>query len=263
MFVEQLTAALGDRYRIQRELGQGGMAVVYLADDLKHERSVAIKVLRPEIARALGAARFLNEIRTTAGLAHPHILPLHDSGEAGELLYYVMPFVSGESLRQRLEREGPLPVRDALLITREVADALGYAHQRQIIHRDIKPENILLADGHAFVADFGIARALRSSGDPRLTRTGTSLGTPTYMSPEQAFGESSVDARSDLYSLACVVYEMVTGHPPWNGPTAEAVLVQRFTSSAPRLQDSHSDLPAALGETLHRALARDPADRFP
>ena len=154
MTVDQLTTALGDSYRIQRELGQGGMAVVYLADDLKHERSVAIKVLRPEVARALGAARFLNEIRTTAGLAHPHILPLHDSGEAGELLYYVMPFVAGESLRQRLDREGALPLPDALRITREVADALGYAHQRQIIHRDIKPENILLADGHAFVADF-------------------------------------------------------------------------------------------------------------
>jgi tetratricopeptide (TPR) repeat protein len=263
MTVEQLAGALGDRYRIQRELGQGGMAVVYLADDLKHERSVAIKVLRPEIARALGAQRFLNEIRTTAGLAHPHILPLHDSGEAGELLYYVMPFVPGESLRQRLDREGPLPLSDALRITREVGDALEYAHRRQIIHRDVKPENILLADGHAFVADFGIARALRATGDPRLTQTGVSIGTPTYMSPEQAFGESSVDARSDLYSLACVVYEMVIGQPPWNGPTAEAVLVQRFTSSAPRLPDSRPDLPAELDEAIQRALARDPADRFP
>ncbi len=262
MSVELLTGALGDRYRIQRELGQGGMAVVYLADDLKHERQVAIKVLRPEIARALGAERFLNEIRTTAGLAHPHILPLHDSGQAGDLLYYVMPFVPGESLRQRLERDGSLPVPDALRITREVADALGYAHQRQIIHRDIKPENILLADGHAFVADFGIARALRGTKDPRLTRTGTSIGTPAYMSPEQAFGESSVDARSDLYSLACVVYEMMTGHAPWTGETAEAVLVKRFTSSAPRLPDSRPDLPAALGDALQRALARDPADRF-
>ena len=261
--VEQLNHALGERYRIRRELGSGGMAVVYLADDLKHERQVAIKVLRPEIARALGAARFLNEIRTTAGLAHPHILPLHDSGHAGELLYYVMPFVQGESLRQRLERDGRLPVPDALLITREVADALGYAHQRRIIHRDIKPENILLADGHAFVADFGIARALRTTGDARLTRTGTSIGTPAYMSPEQAFGESSVDARSDLYSLACVVFEMMTGHPPWTGQTAEAVLVQRFTSSAPRLPDSRPDFPLALDDALQRALARDPADRFP
>jgi tetratricopeptide (TPR) repeat protein len=263
MTVDQLTTALGDRYRIQRELGQGGMAVVYLADDLKHERSVAIKVLRPEVARALGAARFLNEIRTTAGLAHPHILPLHDSGEAGELLYYVMPFVAGESLRQRLDREGALPLPDALRITREVADALGYAHQRQIIHRDIKPENILLADGHAFVADFGIARALRLTGDARITRTGTSIGTPAYMSPEQAFGESSVDARSDLYSLACVVYEMVIGQAPWTGQTAEAVLVKRFTSSPPRLPDSRSDLPVELGDALQRALAREPDDRFP
>ena len=262
MTVQQLTDALGERYRIQRELGQGGMAVVYLADDLKHERQVAIKVLRPEIARALGAARFLNEIRTTAGLAHPHILPLHDSGQAGELLYYVMPFVQGESLRQRLDRDGPLPVPDALRITREVADALGYAHQRQIIHRDVKPENILLADGHAFVADFGIARALRGTGDARLTRTGTSIGTPAYMSPEQAFGESSVDARSDLYSLACVVYEMMTGHTPWTGETAEAVLVKRFTTSAPRLPESRQDLSVVLDDALQRALARDPADRF-
>ncbi len=252
---DQLTAALGERYRIRRELGQGGMAVVYLADDLRHGRQVAIKVLRPEIARALGAERFLAEIRTTAGLSHPHILPLHDSGDAAGFLYYVMPFVDGESLRQRITREGALPLSDILRVSREVGDALGYAHQRQIIHRDVKPENILLADGHAYVADFGIARARRNAGDPRLTRTGTSIGTPAYMSPEQAFGDAGVDQRSDLYSLACVIYEMVTGTPPWTGATAEAVLVQRFTTSAPRIG-------SALDDALQRALARDADQRF-
>ncbi|HEU5219652.1 MAG TPA: protein kinase [Gemmatimonadales bacterium] len=260
--VEQLTVALGERYRIRHELGQGGMAVVYLADDLKHERPVAIKVLRPEIARALGADRFLNEIRTTAGLSHPHILPLHDSGDAGGLLYYVMPFVEGESLRQRIDRERILSLADALRIAREVGDALGYAHQRQVIHRDIKPENILLADGHAFVADFGIARALGRAQDQRLTRAGASIGTPAYMSPEQAYGEETVGARSDQYSLACVVYEMVSGHPPWTGQTAEAVLVKRFTSTPPRLSATHPDLPAALDDALQTALARDADQRF-
>lgn len=261
--VEQLTTALGERYRILREVGQGGMAVVYLAEDLKHERSVAIKVLRPEIGQALGADRFLNEIRTTARLSHPHILPLHDSGDAGGLLYYVMPFVEGESLRERIDREGALPLADALRIAREVGGALGYAHQRQVIHRDIKPENILLADGHAYVADFGIARALRQAQDPRLTRPGTSIGTPAYMSPEQAYGEETVDARSDLYSLACVVYEMLAGHTPWTGATAEAILVGRFTSTAPLLHPTHPTLPTGLDDALQTALAREAEGRFP
>ncbi|MGH7560247.1 MAG: protein kinase domain-containing protein [Gemmatimonadales bacterium] len=261
--VEQISVALGERYRFRHELGRGGMAVVYLADDLRHERPVAIKVLLPEIAQALGAERFLNEIRTTAGLAHPHILPLHDSGDAGGLLYYVMPFVAGESLRQRMRREGQLPLADAFRITREVGDALGYAHQRQVIHRDVKPENILLADGHAYVADFGIARAVRRAQDPRLTRPGTSVGTPMYMSPEQALGEEGVDGRSDLFSLACVVYEMLAGKPPWTGLTPEALLVQRFTTAAERLTPELPDLPSELDDALQKALAREADERFP
>src|ERR1041385_4259749 len=261
--VDQLSDALAERYRIRRELGRGGMAVVYLADDLRHERPVAIKVLLREIAVALGADRFLNEIRTTAGLSHPHILPLHDSGDAGGLLYYVMPFVDGESLRQRMRREGQLPLVDALRITREVGDALGYAHQRRVIHRDIKPENILLADGHAYVADFGIARAVRRAQDTRLTRTGMRVGTPAYMSPEQALGEAEVDGRSDLYSLACVVYEMLSAELPWTGVTPEAMLVQRFTSHPSRLSSVRPDLPAGLHDALQRALAREAEDRFP
>ncbi|HEV8355846.1 MAG TPA: protein kinase [Gemmatimonadales bacterium] len=261
--VDQLSIALSERYRIRRELGRGGMAVVYLADDLRHERPVAIKVLLREIALALGADRFLHEIRTTAGLSHPHILPLHDSGDAGGLLYYVMPFVDGESLRQRMRREGKLPLADALRITREVGDALGYAHQRQVIHRDIKPENILLADGHAYVADFGIARAVRRARDTRLTRTGMRVGTPAYMSPEQALGEEEVDGRSDLYSLACVVYEMLSGELPWTGVTPEAMLVQRFTSHPSRLSSVRPDLPAGLDDALQKALAREAVDRFP
>src|ERR1051326_1468110 len=261
--VDQLSDALAERYRIRRELGRGGMAVVYLADDLRHERPVAIKVLLREIAVALGADRFLNEIRTTAGLSHPHILPLHDSGDAGGLLYYVMPFVDGESLRQRMRREGQLPLADALRITREVGDALGYAHQRRVIHRDIKPENILLADGHAYVADFGIARAVRRAQDTRLTRTGMRVGTPAYMSPEQALGEAEVDGRSDLYSLGCVVYEMLSAELPWTGVTPEAMLVQRFTSHPSRPSSVRPDLPAGLDDALQRALAREAEDRFP
>ncbi|HET9275333.1 MAG TPA: protein kinase [Gemmatimonadales bacterium] len=261
--VDQLSVALGERYRIRRELGRGGMAVVYLADDLRHERPVAIKVLRPEIAQAVGTERFLHEIRTTAGLSHPHILPLHDSGDAGGFLYYVMPFVEGESLRERMRREKTLPLAGAVRIAREVGDALGYAHQRQVIHRDVKPENILLADGHAFVADFGIARALRRAQDARLTRTGTSVGTPAYMSPEQALGEEGVDGRSDLFSLACVVYEMLSGKLPWSGLTVEAMLVQRFTTAPARLSSERPDLPAGLDDAVQKALAREPGARFP
>src|SRR5689334_16725191 len=206
-----LTSALADRYRVERELGQGGMATVYLAHDLRHERDVAIKVLLPELGAALGGERFLAEIRTTARLQHPHILPLLDSGAADQLLFYVMPFVAGETLRARLERERQLPIEDAVQIAREVADALGAAHDQGIIHRDVKPENILLRGGHALVADFGIALAVQHAGGARMTQTGLSLGTPQYMSPEQAIGERAIDARSDIYSLGAVTYEMLTG----------------------------------------------------
>jgi len=207
----RLTASLADRYRIERELGQGGMATVYLAEDLKHHRKVAVKVLRPELASALGPDRFLREIQTTANLRHPHILPLYDSGEADGFLFYVMPFVEGETLADRLSREKQLPLEDALQIAREVADALSYAHRRGVIHRDIKPANILLEAGHAAVADFGIARAVDAAGGGRLTETGLVLGSPLYMSPEQALGEKNLDGRSDLYALGCVLYEMLAG----------------------------------------------------
>src|SRR5712671_1243391 len=218
----RLQAALVERYAIERELGQGGMAVVFLAQDLKHRRAVAIKVLRPELAMALGADRFLGEIETVAGLAHPHILPLYDSGEAAGFLYYVMPYVEGESLRDRLTREKQLPQDDALRIATEVAGALAYAHSRGVVHRDIKPENIMLSGGTAVVTDFGIARAVSAAGQSRhLTETGTIIGTPAYMSPEQATGATEIDGRSDQYSLACVVYEMLVGAPPFTGSNAQ------------------------------------------
>src|SRR5678815_2781486 len=214
---DRLVSALGDRYRIERELGKGGMATVYLAEDLRHGRKVAVKVLLPELAAVLGAERFLSEIHVTAALQHPHILPLFDSGQANGQLYYVMPYVEGESLRTRLAREKQLPIDEAIRITREVASALDYAHRRGVIHRDIKPENILLQDGTALVADFGIALAVSKAGGTRLTQTGLSLGTPHYMSPEQATGDHAVDGRSDIYSLGAALYEMLTGDPPFTG----------------------------------------------
>src|ERR1051326_1671105 len=228
-----LTAALGGRYRVERELGAGGMATVYLADDVRHGRRVAIKVLRPELAAALGAERFLREIATTASLRHPHIVPLYDSGVGNGTLYYVMPFVEGESLRDRLGREKQLPVQDALRIAGEVADALSYAHGRGVIHRDIKPENILLESGHAVVADFGIAHAIDAAGGERLTGTGVAIGTPAYLSPEQVSGEKNLDARSDVYALACLLYEMLAGQPPFTGPTTESVIHQHLLAAPP------------------------------
>jgi len=257
-----LVSALADRYRIERELGQGGMATVFLAEDLKHHRKVAIKVLKPELALALGAERFLREIETTASLRHPHILPLYDSGRAGELLYYVMPLVEGESLRQRLHREKQLPIDEALQISREVADALGYAHSRGIVHRDIKPENILLEGGHAVVADFGIARAVSAAGGERLTSTGMAIGTPYYMSPEQAAANEDVDGRSDLYSLGCVLYEMLAGQPPFTGPTAQAITRQHLVTQAAPVTDLRPTVPAPIAGALARMLAKNPADRF-
>jgi eukaryotic-like serine/threonine-protein kinase len=258
----RLAPALSDRYRIERELGQGGMATVYLAQDLKHHRQVAIKVLRPELSAALGAERFLREIETTANLRHPHILPLFDSGEADGFLFYVMPYVEGESLRDRLKREKQLPIDDALRITREVADALSYAHSKGVIHRDIKPENMLLESGHAVVADFGIAKAISAAGGQTLTRTGMSVGTPQYMSPEQAAGESDLDGRSDLYSLACVLYEMLAGQPPFSGSTAESLVHQHLVVDARPITQLRPAVPPAIADALTRALAKNPADRF-
>ena len=258
----RFTAALADRYTIVRELGAGGMATVYLCEDLKHKRKVALKLLRPDLAEALGAERFLREIETTAALHHPHILALYDSGNADGFLFYVMPYVEGESLRDRLNREKRLPLEDALLIAREVADALSYAHSRGVIHRDIKPENILLESGHAVVADFGIARAVTAAGSERLTATGTSIGTPAYMSPEQAAGDAELDGRSDLYALACVLYEMLAGQPPFTGVTADVLVRQHLTVEAPPVTNFRPAVPTQVVAALQRALAKTPADRF-
>ncbi len=272
----RLATALAGRYTIERELGQGGMATVYLAEDLKHHRKVAVKVLRPELAAAIGPERFLREIEISAGLHHPHIVALYDSGSlsptpplrnaergpGGEVLYYVMPFVEGESLRDRLTREKQLPLDDALLIAREVADALSYAHSRGVVHRDIKPENILLESGHAVVADFGIAKAISAAGGESLTQTGIAIGTPQYMSPEQAAGEKDIDGRSDLYSLACVLYEMLTGQPPFTGPTVESVVRQHMVEQPRPVSQLRPAVPAVIADVLTRALAKNPADRF-
>src|SRR6059058_4182476 len=258
----QLQAALADRYVVERELGHGGMATVYLARDLRHGRPVAIKVLRPEIAAALGPERFLREIELAARLTHPHILPLHDSGAAEGSLYYVMPYVEGETLRDRLEREGQLPLEDALRITREVASALSYAHDHDVVHRDIKPENILLSGGEAVVADFGIARAITQAAGSKLTETGIPIGTPAYMSPEQASGGGPIDGRSDVYSLACVLYEMLVGEPPYTGPSAQVVIAKRFTDPVPSVRRLRETLSLPIEAAVSKALANTPADRF-
>ena len=259
---DRLRSALADRYMLERELGRGGMATVYLAHDVQHDRPVALKVLHLELAAALGPERFLREIRTTARLQHPHILPVLDSGEAAGLLWYTMPYVEGESLRERLRREVQLPVEDALGIAREVGLALDYAHRHGVVHRDIKPENILLSDGQALVADFGVARALEQGIEGRLTETGLALGTPTYMSPEQASG-GLVDARSDVYALGCVLYEMLAGEPPFTGPTPQAIIAKRFTGEVPHVREARSAVPESVDQAIHKALALVPADRFP
>jgi serine/threonine-protein kinase len=257
----RLTSVLSDRYRIERELGQGGMATVYLAEDIKHHRKVAIKVLRPELAAVIGAERFLSEITTTANLQHPHILPLFDSGQIEGSVFYVMPFVEGESLRDRLDREKQLSIADAVRITTEVASALDYAHRHGVIHRDIKPENILLHDGRALVADFGIALAATSAGS-RMTETGMSLGTPHYMSPEQAMGERDLDARTDIYALGCVLYEMLTGEPPFSGPTAQAIVAKVMTERPTPPSSTRDTVSAQLEDAVLKALAKLPVDRF-
>jgi formylglycine-generating enzyme required for sulfatase activity/dienelactone hydrolase len=263
--LEDLSQALEGRYRIDREVGRGGMAAVYLAHDVRHDRTVAIKVLRPDPAMALGAERFLREIAVTARLDHPHILPLLDSGSEGGFLYYVMPFVQGESLRDRVKRERQLPLDEAVAITREVADALHYAHGLGIVHRDVKPENILLAGGHARLADFGIARvvnAMQVSNATSLTGTGMVIGTTTYMSPEQASGSQEVNARSDIYSLAAVAYEMLSGQPPHAGATAEVVLRRKLREPVSSLTVIRDGIPPAIDSAIRRALSRTPADRF-
>ena len=259
--LEQLKAALGDRYHVERELGQGGMAVVFLAQDLKHRRRVAIKLLRPELSAVLGSERFLREIEIAATLQHPHILPLYDSGQAGALLYYVMPFAEGESLRQRLARERPLPIDAALQITREVGSALQHAHEHGVIHRDIKPENIMLSGGQAVVADFGIARALHAASPESLTLSGMVVGTPQYMSPEQA-GGAAVDGRSDQYSLACTLYELLIGQPPFTGPSPHAVIARHSLEPVPSLRVVRQTVPQAVEGAIMRAMAKLPADRF-
>src|SRR4051812_32113790 len=258
----RLREALAERYRIERELGQGGMATVYQAHDLRHDRKVAIKLLRPELAAVIGAERFLREIKTIATLQHPHILGLIDSGEVNGTAYYVMPLVEGESLRDRLRREKQLPIADALRLAAEVAAALDYAHRHGVIHRDIKPENILLHDGSALVADFGIALAVSSAGGNRMTETGMSLGTPHYMSPEQAMGEREITARSDVYALGCVTYEMLTGDPPFIGSTAQAIIAKVMTDKPASIRRLRERVPEEVDDAVLTALEKLPADRF-
>jgi serine/threonine protein kinase/Tfp pilus assembly protein PilF len=259
---ERLSSALAARYKLKREIGQGGMAKVFLADDLKYQRAVAVKVLLSELAESVGAARFLHEIQIAARLRHPHILPLYDSDEANGFLYYVMPYVEGESLRDRLMRERQLPVGDALQIAREAADALSYAHKAGVVHRDIKPANILLDAGHAIVADFGIARAMGAASSQALTGPRHVIGTPAYMSPEQIEGSEFLDGRSDIYSLGCVLFEMLVGLPPFVGNTLEAVIANRLSTPLPSPRAFRALVPEAVDEAVRKALARLPADRF-
>jgi len=260
--LERLGAALAEHYAIERQIGAGGMATVYLARDLKHDRAVALKVLRPELAAVLGIERFLSEIRVTAHLQHPHILPLFDSGQAGGLIYYVMPHVEGESLRHRLDREKQLPIEEAVRLASGIASALDYAHRHGVIHRDIKPENILFQDGQAVVADFGIALALSAAAGSRLTETGLSLGTPQYMSPEQATGDRLIDSRSDIYSLASVLYELLAGEPPHTGPTVQSVIAKVLTDRPRPLRQLRESVPPHVEAAVLKALAKVPADRF-
>ena len=261
--LDRITAALADRYPIERELGRGGMATVYLAQDLKHRRRVAIKVLSQDLAAMLGPGRFLREIELAAKLSHPHILPLYDSGQVDGLVFYVMPYIEGESLRDRLNRDKQLPIEDAVRMVQKIAGALDYAHRQDVIHRDIKPENILLHEGEPLVADFGIALAVSAAGGERLTGTGLSIGTPYYMSPEQATGDRQLDARTDVYSLGCVLFEMLAGEPPHTGPTAQAVLARILTEPPRDVRKLRTSVSAGLDRVVARALSRLPADRFP
>lgn len=261
--LNRLQSALRKRYTVLRELGRGGMATVYLAEDLKHNRQVAIKVMDPEVASEVGAERFLREISIAARLQHPNILSLYDSGGVGELLYYVMPCVKGESLRDRMDREGQLSVEEAIRIASAVAAGLQYAHEYRVVHRDVKPENILLDGGHALISDFGIAAALEEAGKERITRTGYAVGTPAYMSPEQAAGEANIDGRSDVYSLACVLYEMLAGEPPFTGHNVQAIIARQMLERLPSLKVLRPGVPPSLVKLLETALAKTRADRFP
>jgi serine/threonine-protein kinase len=260
--VAKVTAALVGRYKVEKVIGEGGMATVYLATDQKHKRKVAVKVMRPELAATLGAERFLREVEIAGQLSHPHILPMYDSGESEGLLYYVMPFVPGETLREKLQRDGALPVEEALRLAREVAEALAYAHRQGIVHRDIKPANILLSEGHALVADFGIARAVGDAGGEQLTRTGIAVGTPQYMAPEQATGEKEVDGRADVYATGAVLYEMLAGEPPFTGPSARIILTRSLTEAPRALTAARQGLPPALDAVVQKALAKNPVDRY-
>ena len=259
--LEALREPLSDKYEMQSLLGAGGMGAVYLARDIKHDRSVAIKVLHPEFAQSLGAERFLREVSVTAKLSHPHILPLYDSGDANGFLYYVMPLIEGEDLGDRITREKQLPIKDAVLIAKEVAEALGYAHSMGLVHRDIKPGNIMLSGGHAIVVDFGIARAVDAAGGEKITQTGMSVGTPAYMSPEQSSGEE-VDARADLYSLGCVLYEMLVGQIPFTGPTPMAIMARHTMDTVPPPTIMREAIPDELEDVIMQAMAKTPADRF-
>lgn len=258
---DRLTAALASRYAIERELGAGGMATVYLARDLRHDRPVAVKVLRPALAAALGPERFLREIKIAAQLQHPNILPVHDSGEAEGFLYYVMPYVEGESLRHKLAREGELPVAEAAKILREVVDALAYAHEHGVVHRDIKPDNVMLSGRHAMVMDFGVAKAVSEATGTRLTGTGMALGTPTYMAPEQAAADPHVDHRADVYAVGVLAYEMLAGRPPFEG-TAEAIFSGHLARPPQPVTDYRASVPPALGALVMRCLEKKPADRW-
>jgi serine/threonine-protein kinase len=259
---ERLQAALADRYRIDREVGQGGMATVYLAQDLKHNRRVALKVLRPELAAALGPERFVREVEIAAQLQHPHILPLFDSGEADGFLYYVMPFVEGESLRERLKRPGGVPISEAVRILREVVDALSYAHQHGVVHRDIKPDNVMLSGRHAVVTDFGVAKAVSAAGTNKLTTVGVALGTPTYMAPEQAMGETNLDQRADIYSVGALAYELLTGSPPFDKPTAQALLSAHVLERPTPPETRRAGIAPALSELVMRCLEKEKERRY-
>jgi eukaryotic-like serine/threonine-protein kinase len=259
---ERLTSALSGSYRIEREVGVGGMATVYLAQDLKHDRQVALKILRPELTAAMGTDRFPREIHIIAQMQHPHILPLYDSGATGGYLYYVMPFVDGESLRSKLARTGPLPINEVVRLLHEITDALSYAHARGIVHRDIKPDNVMLSGRHAAVTDFGVAKAVSASAGDKLTTVGIAVGTPQYMAPEQAMAESNIDHRADLYALGAMGYEMLTGHPVFEATTAQAILSAHVLEQPKDVRELRSNVPPVLAEALLKCLAKNPADRW-